>query len=743
MDETKNTSLCVNSVVRRTQDGRDFRILWVECGGESFWIDITGESNVPSLFVYEDVENGISDGSYLLVVDKWLAWQDKSLLSEKALSHQERAWSLIKGMVECQPAVYRARERSQMLREKEKETGVKVNNLYRYLGKYWRGGMTADALYPSYHNCGKSTYYTIPGAQKPGRKQRPGATGKSLTMDDIAFFKAGIEEFYLTPIKPSLKEAYRDTLDKYYSKKDASGNRTDLSPEEIPSYFQFKHWYYSNRDPLESKRKREGQRVVELNNREILDKTVSYVFGPGDAVQIDATIGDFYLVRRDKRDAIAGRPTVYFVVDAVGSMVSGLHITFDPPSWNGALMAIMNCFEDKVEYCRRYGITITPEEWPCRFIPNRIIADRGEVEGKVADVLVKELGIAIDNTVPYRGDFKGIVEQHFHVVNTEIPKNIPGRIQKDFRTRGAHDYRLDAKMDIDQFTAIIILQTLFYNNHHWMETFVRTPELRARKVPSIPRDVWNHGLRYYTGAQRTMPREKLRFAVLPKGKGTITREGVRFNGLLYTSDRAEGEEWFARADITGAKDVTISYNPVDAAFIYVTDGSDFLEFHLVKYHEIYCRHHVAEVQAAQEDDKDMEAAHRIDEINASQRLNDAVQKIIDEAQQSAPDVINVSKAKRLADIQKNKSAERQTSVDVNTRMSLEVAGLLPAQDTQGKAEATAETTTPAKEDGQKRTDKPEPQDKATKENGKAYSPIDKLILESLEAELAEEEDEDD
>jgi hypothetical protein len=75
----------------------------------------------------------------------------------------------------------------------------------------------------------------------------------------------------------------------------------------------------------------------------------------------------------------------------------GMHVTLDPPSWRSAAMAIMNTAEDKVRYCKSFGIEIRPEEWPCQHLPGTILADRGEMEGSIADCLVMELGVTIEN----------------------------------------------------------------------------------------------------------------------------------------------------------------------------------------------------------------------------------------------------------------------------------------------------------------------------------------------------------
>jgi hypothetical protein len=64
--------------------------------------------------------------------------------------------------------------------------------------------------------------------------------------------------------------------------------------------------------------------------------------------------------------------------------------------------------------------------------------------------LINNLNITIENTSPYRGDFKGIVERFFRTINERIESFLPGAIMKDYRKRGDPDYRLEAKLTLKE-----------------------------------------------------------------------------------------------------------------------------------------------------------------------------------------------------------------------------------------------------------------------------------------------------
>jgi len=50
----------------------------------------------------------------------------------------------------------------------------------------------------------------------------------------------------------------------------------------------------------------------------------------------------------------------------------------------------------------------------------------------------------IENTSPYRGDLKEMIERQFRTINGKIKRKSPGAIQKEYRERGERDFRLDA-----------------------------------------------------------------------------------------------------------------------------------------------------------------------------------------------------------------------------------------------------------------------------------------------------------
>jgi len=136
------------------------------------------------------------------------------------------------------------------------------------------------------------------------------------------------------------------------------------------------------------------------------------VSGPGECFEIDATPANVHL-RSYLTGKPIGRATVYFCTDVFSKMITGYVANIENASWLNMMLALENVATDKVEYCRRYEINITEAQWPSKYLPQKLIADRGEGESYNADNLAASLNVEVINPPPYRADLKGDVESDF------------------------------------------------------------------------------------------------------------------------------------------------------------------------------------------------------------------------------------------------------------------------------------------------------------------------------------------
>ena len=113
------------------------------------------------------------------------------------------------------------------------------------------------------------------------------------------------------------------------------------------------------------------------NKRLLLSDNLKGVTGPWDCVEMDEVEVDLSLVSVDDPKRVVGRPVVYVMLDLYTRLIVAVSIGFDNNSVLGFTNCLMNLADDKVEYCKKYGLTITENIWPSGYLPKRIRCDRG------------------------------------------------------------------------------------------------------------------------------------------------------------------------------------------------------------------------------------------------------------------------------------------------------------------------------------------------------------------------------
>jgi putative transposase len=561
-------------------------VLWVDWGnGRVATIDLKGKTTgVPVWRSIADIEVGIQSGTARVVDD---IYANKLSLPESQIPDKDRLvrdtrWDAIALLVEVHDeSLFHPGERGRLIREIAKKTGYSRKDIYKWLRFYWQRGQRKNALLPDFHNCGIGERRV--GELKRGRKSKVALatgvpTGINVDKRIYGLIMQGVKEFYLKPHHPSMRRAYELMLEAYFYDRHELCNGVlvpVLLPEsERPTLDQFRYYAEKAVSLPQRLQKREGGRAFRLRHRAVLGDSTHMAYGPGSAYQIDATVGDIYLVSSLDRKRIIGRPVIYFVIDVFSRLITGFSVSLEGPSWIGAMVAIENAVTDKVSFCAAYGIPISKEAWPAQHLPSVIIADRGEMEGYSADNLVNGLGIQVSNAPAYRPDLKGIVERNFRLTNDKLIRWLPGAVY-DISERGGPDYRIDARLTLFEFRQLIIYLVLHHNRTHRMDSYPMTEDMISDGVEPYPNLLWQWGIENRSGRLRAMDRETVRLNLLPleKNGAVVTRSGIEFRKLHYTCAEAEQEQWFAIARNSGRQRVDVIHDPRNTSTIYLVLGS--------------------------------------------------------------------------------------------------------------------------------------------------------------------------
>jgi len=254
--------------------------------------------------------------------------------------------------------------------------------------------------------------------------------------------------------------------------------------------------------------------------------------GPGEKYHIDATILDIYLVGRMLRTTVIGRPVLYLVVDDWSSLVTGFYVTFDPPSWNGAMMALVNAVTPKVEFCRALEVDIVDSQWPSHRVCEVLYADQGEVSSvHLAHPLIVAFRVEIQNAPAYRPDLRAVMERRFGIIPVIWNSLVPGIVEKDSFDRGREHPAYHAALNIDEIRRIVLLAVLSYNRHV-IRDHPTPPEMVEAGYAPTPLNLWSYGSGM-NGCGRHIDVADFRAKVMPAATVPIDGYGIVHNGLHY------------------------------------------------------------------------------------------------------------------------------------------------------------------------------------------------------------------
>lgn len=661
--------LCVNDLIKwknESEENNIERVLWIDQDNiHAFVIHIFKKQCVPELKRVNDILYALdNDLAEKLKEDPWITYKADTQIDQKRIGLRDEAWNIISQIVDYknEPDIYNRNFRRRLILDASKQFNKSDRVIYKYLTKFWQRGKLKNALLPDYDNSGGKGKSKTPGEKKIGRPRKNAAElGKGINVDEATkrIFRIAISNHYDTQKENPLTHAYDMMLKEHYAEdyRIEAGIRKPIIVHigDIPTIDQFRYWYEKENNIIESLKKRKGSKKYALENRAVLGKSDADLMGPGSVFQIDATVADVYLVSRHNRDWIIGRPVIYVVIDAFCREVVGLYVGLEGPSWMGAMMALANAFTDKVRYCKEYGIDIDEEEWPCHHLPQAILGDRGELEGKMPEPMITSLGIRISNTPSYRADWKGIVEQYFRLLDIKVKPFVPGHIDVDFRQRGGKDYRTDAKLDISQFTKIIIKCILYYNNKHWMDEYEADEMMITDDINPIPRDLWNWGIEKRSGRLRSHHGDIIKLNIMPSAKATIRENGIKFKNMRYSCEKAINEMWFERARNKGSWKVDIAYDPRNMDYIYIRskDARTFEKCYMLDKRR-YSEKTLEEIEYLDAYDQLKKDKNKGEQIQSKIDLLSDIEAIVSDAErmtneQQDPTISKASKVKGIRD----------------------------------------------------------------------------------------------
>lgn len=433
----------------------------------------------------------------------------------------------------------------------------------------------------------------------------------SLTQDEKNM-RWALNKFYFSYQKHSLKTAYTMMLKEKYC--DGNG----ALKEKYPTFNQFRYFYRKRKNNQTYYISRNGLTNYQRNNRPLLgDGIQEYAKAPGMGM-LDATVCDIYLV--NERGGIVGRPILTACIDAYSSLCCGYSL-----SWEGGMYSLrqlmLNVVTDKQELCRKHGINIDSQEWNFSMCPGVLVTDQGTEYVSNCFEQIAELGIKVVNLPVYRPELKGNVEKFFSIIQDLFRPYLKGKglIEPDFQERGAHDYRKDACLTLEQFEKVLIRCIIYYNSQRVIENFPYTEEMLEREVAPYANDIFSYGMQLEGKNLVKIDKRQLMLALLPRTSGKFTRLGLIVNHVRYKNTN------YAEKYLSGGN-VTVAYNPDDSSSVWLVDKGNYVEFTLIE--SRYKNKSFSEIEVMQTQKKKIVKSVETNNIQAKINLASHIEAIV-------------------------------------------------------------------------------------------------------------------
>lgn len=342
--------------------------------------------------------------------------------------------------------------------------------------------------------------------------------------------------------------------------------------KQYPTFGQFRYAYQKLKNPTNSIISRNGLSEWQRNYRPLLGKSEDDVKYAG-VYQMDSTQLDIILVSSYTRKPIH-RPTLYLAIDTFTSLITGFHLTFTP-NQESVLACLANTATNKVEFCEKYGVCINEEQWNNTGLPSCIVTDRGvDFIGSNVKEICSMFGIECVSLPPYRPDLKGKVERAIGLIQERFKATLvnAGAVVENPYI----DYKKSACLDYQEFMKVLIECIIYYNGCRVIDV-PNSLLVDIEDIKPTPCGLWKYLKEKKRLKTINVNEDDLYLMCLPKDTASITRFGVCYKNVYYSTDLIDLSQRYMTAGIKGSEKVKIAYDPNNIKTIYMINDGVYIE----------------------------------------------------------------------------------------------------------------------------------------------------------------------
>lgn len=417
---------------------------------------------------------------------------------------------------------------------------VAEGRVVRALRAYLIGGMRQEALLPAWGRCGAPGRPRLPRADskgqyttRPGRRNAAARHGSIehqgvVSTDDVRTrLRLGWRQFK-TSKKVSVQKAYALTLAKYWADRvevNDKGRKITLLPiEQLPTLDQFRHHGPANDSKLSARRINIGEHRWDRDYRQEYGNERSRLKAACECASIDSTSDDQNLVL--SIDRLTRLPTSWNtkVRENYTGYIASFYSGFERPETMTSLIAVAMAADSKVEFCARYGITITDDEWLSLNF-RRIRIDNGEFKSEKGIGAMTASQVSMEFVEAYGAERKNGVESTHFQMQIGATHELPGSTQGQIRRRGDEDPTKDACLTHAEYMHHAIRWILYHNNVQRVEHLL-TLEMRRDKVEPTRAAIlkWMIANGYMVSDSPNMT--QIRRLCLPRIRAKVSAKGI-------------------------------------------------------------------------------------------------------------------------------------------------------------------------------------------------------------------------
>lgn len=284
---------------------------------------------------------------------------------------------------------------------------------------------------------------------------------------------------------------------------------------------------------------------------------------PNAVVQIDHTPVDVIVVDSEHRLPI-GRPYLTLAIDVATKMVTGFHMTFDPPSSSSAGLCIAHAVSQKEHWLAKRDLLA---EWPIFGKMQKIHVDNAkEFHGQMLKRACEEHGIILEHRPKGLPNYGPHIERAFRTFMKKC-QTLEGTTFSNVQSKLDYDAEGRASLTLEELELWFTIYVVFQYHHKRHKGNKNIPPINAYHQ-------FIHGSATQPGIGLPAPiedEEKFRLDFTPYFNRTVQRDGIVLDHIRYYAPTLR--RWIESVDPVTQKKRTfiVARDPRDISVVYFFD----------------------------------------------------------------------------------------------------------------------------------------------------------------------------